>query len=126
MNIEEGNKLIAEFMGAVPTKALGTETWDVPNMDGLQFVLFYHSSWDWLMPVVEKIEQIGEDLPIVYVVINGYGCEISYMINHNWPEDRDVIADVGYPEAQSKIESVWKAVVKFIEKHNEYSSSLQS
>lgn len=125
MNIEEGNKLIAEFMGwnAFPGNMIKEKLGVAPiRIDGLKF----HSSWDWLMPVVEKIEEIHDSNPIVYVVINGYGCEISYMVNHNWPEDRDVIVDMGYPEAQSKIESVWKAVVKFIEKHNEYTSSLQS
>ena len=48
------NKLIAEFMGAEHVKmfrgALSQHTFD-----GVQ----YHTSWDWLMPVVEKC-LIGE------------------------------------------------------------------
>jgi len=60
MNIEDGNRLIAEFMGGIPTKSLNTETWDIPNMNGYQFVLFYHSSWDWLMPVLEQIRNTDD------------------------------------------------------------------
>lgn len=38
------NKLIAEFMGADPDKKIFFHTG--------QEVYFYHTSWDWLMPVV--------------------------------------------------------------------------
>ncbi len=67
MNIQEKNKLIAEFMELplVPCN-IGTEDGVVTEgyqhpkvnrpctIDGLQ----YKYSWDWLMPVVEKIEDI--------------------------------------------------------------------
>lgn len=43
-DIIEGNRLIAEFDG-----------YDI-HMNGYQ----YHSSWDWLMPVVEKIHLLRE------------------------------------------------------------------
>ena len=72
------NKLIAEFMGyeeqdmsfRIPKNILKIEQendcpnsqdldcWDVP-LKSLQF----HTSWDWLMPVVEKIEQVHEGVP---------------------------------------------------------------
>jgi hypothetical protein len=61
----KGNKLIAEFMGGVITKRdtslpypEGLPKWakheydfDTLKIGGYE----YHSSWDWLMPVVEKI-----------------------------------------------------------------------
>ena len=51
--IEEGNKLIAEFVGAKLTKG------NFYLLDGEILAheadLKYHTSWDWLMPVVEKI-----------------------------------------------------------------------
>lgn len=58
--MESNNKLIAEFMGM---------TYYIPNDDSLMvekapigvFItptksLKYHTSWDWLMPVIEKIQ----------------------------------------------------------------------
>lgn len=56
------NKLIAEFMGMQHTD-IGwydnEETLQLQNntFDELQF----HKSWDWLMPVIEKIENDGLD-----------------------------------------------------------------
>lgn len=70
--IQEGNKLIAEFMDAKPCEYPGNyfagemgyefnqripmDAPDPPlwwNKKALKF----HSSWDWLMPVVEKISE---------------------------------------------------------------------
>ena len=59
------NKLIAEFMGCTnPFNEIHDATlYKVEQgtfeLDELQ----YHTSWDWLMPVVEKIEQIHEGVP---------------------------------------------------------------
>jgi len=51
--ILENNKLIAEFMG----EKVGWQ--DLPIGTGGYYVeVFYHSSWDWLMPVVKKISTI--------------------------------------------------------------------
>ena len=45
------NKLIAEFMGVGKLhEAQSSNQWNQ-----------YHTSWDWLMPVVEKIENDGLD-----------------------------------------------------------------
>lgn len=60
--IIEGNKLIAEFMGVkmhnethieVVTNAFGTGTSTIHPIE-------YHSSFDWLMPVVDKIRDMHE------------------------------------------------------------------
>ena len=50
MNTQEKNRLIAEFMN-FPTKELGGRLTD----GALINICKYHTSWDWLMPVVEKI-----------------------------------------------------------------------
>ena len=52
----EDNKIIAEFMevlhqGIFPPVTIGERMY---TLDELQ----YHTSWDWLMPVVEKISDI--------------------------------------------------------------------
>ena len=66
----ENNKLIAEFMGAfheepqpkhVVSVELGDDVWflDLTDDDSGKF----HTSWDWLMPVVEKILNLKETYP---------------------------------------------------------------
>ena len=54
----ENNKLIAEFMGG----KFSHPHWRLPNTgrwteDKLQ----YHTSWDWIMPVVNKCMQTGDN-----------------------------------------------------------------
>ena len=71
MNTEvlEGNKLIAEFMGykLVKKKTLTYKYWEKPirgefgdDIDVLcsEYKLIYHTSWDWLMPVLQKIAKL--------------------------------------------------------------------
>ena len=63
--ILQGNKLIAEFMGGKP---MGGFVKDESELDGYAFKnrnymfkeLKYHSSWDWLMPVIAKINKTWE------------------------------------------------------------------
>jgi hypothetical protein len=57
------NKLIAEFMGMTygdpndnSVMTQGSEVIPIESME-------YHTSWDWLMPVVEKIETECEGVP---------------------------------------------------------------
>ena len=45
--MKENNKLIAEFMGV---DQVDIDTWLETNSN-----LQYHNSWDWLMPVLKKI-----------------------------------------------------------------------
>lgn len=71
----EGNKLIAEFMDIETTLhdcnvfyRFGCYLKDVS-------VLEYHSSWNWLMPVVEKIKQLkieefGKKKPIMSALMD--------------------------------------------------------
>ena len=62
-DIQMGNILIAEFMGLKEHEGsyylplYNSGDW-VPDVE-----LDYHTSWDWLMPVVQKIEQDCEGVP---------------------------------------------------------------
>ena len=53
--MEESNKLIAEFMGSKHPKY--EDMYRLPHADVYVGELQYDFSWDWLMPVVQKIEQ---------------------------------------------------------------------
>lgn len=76
--IEEKNRMIAEFMGYSPetmnvnvvrpdgyTRAKNVTAYqiepkrhdDLPNLTA-DYMLKYHTSWDWLMPVVEEIDHL--------------------------------------------------------------------
>ena len=63
----KNNKLIAEFMGYdIITEA---EKDKFPTVLTTKDVK-YHSSWDWLMPVVEKIDNLFGENDIVDDMIN--------------------------------------------------------
>lgn len=70
--------------------------------------LKYNSSWDWLMPVVIKIESLGFD-----VKIKGIACSINRLC-----EDETIIQFVLGDRAR-KIELVWSVVLDFIKWYNE-------
>lgn len=113
--ILEGNKLIVEFMELKPVEWGGMysisqdhctcrESTPEKALNGFASIAKYHNSWDWLMPVVEKIHSIFEseedDIP-PYI----YQCEEFLLI-------RDELCTGRLPES-------WKAVVEFIKWYNE-------
>ena len=102
MNTQENNKLIAEFMDkdVALLESVGIEKY---TSDELK----YHTSWDWLMPVVEKIESLGYD-----VIIRKDSCEI---IGEN-------VKGVEYSSYEcfnaGKHITTYQAVVEFINQYN--------
>ena len=78
--------------------------------------LQYHTSWDWLMPVVEEIEEIAmEEVEGVYKVHR-------FCVNFNFTQaeitDMSTGVIVGYGDAGKKLDSTYLAVVEFIKWHN--------
>ena len=97
-DIDMSNILIAEFMGIENTNGLVFQDANTKEFHSIK----YHSSWDWLMPVVQKIESLG------YVfTIQGGKAEYGEMIS----ETRCFIAE-------NKRSSTYKAVVEFIKNQN--------
>jgi hypothetical protein len=90
-------KIIALFMGDINSLDAKVSFNKNCTVDELQ----YHKSWDWLMPVVEKIEQTNDGCTLV--IIEDERCHID---NQKGFE----IDSVGH----TKIEAVYNAVIKFI------------
>jgi hypothetical protein len=114
--IIEGNKLIGEFMDDDGTLCY------YKGLDGPQYesgmYLKYNKSWDWLMPIVEKIESIYDDFHGYFgVYISSNSCTIqgtrlnTSIENPHYAYHNDVTLN-------TKIESTWYAVVQFIQWYN--------
>ena len=110
--IIEGNKLIAEFMGGKFRKSKDKNTlnkyFDLKDKGYFYYEneICYHASWDWIMPVVEKIESDGF---IVHIEQ-----EICYIRNKT-NSTENIVYNCQHP----KIESVYKSVVEFIKWYNQ-------
>lgn len=121
--IIEGNKLIAKFMGCskgpydkhskdnlihfpdnFPIKIRMSRGGNHLEVDWLEF----HSSWDWLMPVIEKI-QVEH-----FVTIE----RNSTLIHEDGFDSKIINKPFGYGEQESYIQITWKAVIDFIKWYN--------
>lgn len=101
--ILEGNKLIAEFMNAKQDQYkqwfghigyMGTQVRDFK----------YNSSWDWIMPVIEKITE----------TIHNPTDEYYHALNH-YKHNNYNLFDLGIT---SSLRAVHNYVVEFIKWHN--------
>lgn len=100
MKIYESNKLIANFMGCADNLHLVESPITGEYTDPDEFL--YHTDWDWLMPVVEKIEsQLPEGFNVIIELRNCLITGPEYHIE-------------GY-SGHSKIEAVYQAVLKYIQ-----------
>jgi hypothetical protein len=107
MNTLEGNKLIAEFM-EYPSNGFGKYVCPIKDIPVEADELPYHTSWDWLMPVVEKVNLLTRDNEKVteYFTSELGSCDyMKYMLG-------DVVVTSG-------ITDVFPEVVEFIKWYNE-------
>ena len=125
MNMES-NKLIAEFMDYSSNDIWRTNTENKSMSE-------YHKSWNWLMPVVEKIESLdlkeygyqweGHDGKTeynngsIYVEIERKHCCIYIDLSLDPPHT--INEKTYYIEYDTKLEATYAAVVEFIEYYNE-------
>lgn len=72
-------------------------------------ILKFHTSYDWLMPVVDKIELILKDEGGFY--LDGWNCYI---------ETGEVRID-SHPSPESRLHSIYHTVCEFIKIYNERS-----
>ena len=114
--ILEGNRLIADFM---QVDYSGKEQFMWRPGAYIPFTekcLRYHLSWDWLMQVVEKIENLHE-------ITNGFGFLFqidnwSVNIKNLFTGEFVVHNNPKTCRLHSKFESVYKSTVEFIKWYN--------
>lgn len=126
MKLTKSNILIVEFMGwesAIVTQNSKLYAWWCfspynyfpESVTGEYYftnewtldTLHFHTSWDWLMPVVEKIESL----------------DISFDINHTMcyveSEDQSFVLNQTYIDGyKTKLDATYAAVIKFIKWYN--------
>ena len=113
--IQDGNRLIAEFLGwkeqKDPTERFFGDwfnNYGNRQTEGVKKPLIFHSDWNWLMLVVEKIEEDERfDVDILQ-----YGTIIQLNSNEY------VIDNVAKISFDKKIEHTYDAIVKFIKWYN--------
>lgn len=98
--MEKNNKLIAEFMGV--------DQVDIDYAFNEHGQLKYHLSWDWLMPVIEKIESLG------------YTFEKNYQrVDKDWQSLIVKGNDILYQEFnENSLQCSYYVVVEFIKNQN--------
>ncbi len=142
MDVLEGNKLIAKFLKfyfrdentCQPIRGWVTGS---ENMTyNPETYLKFHSSWDWLMPVIDKIEALdmsdhhykwgeGEEEHCNFMgfefdmrpLTNGYAASIYMELQLDPPERVGGDYNKKYP---TRIEAAWNTVVEFIQYYNEF------
>ena len=114
----ENNKLIAEFMGGyTPYEKFGdsTEYYYRGHYVTLENMKF-QTSWDWLMPVVEKIEEVFIDDSNLIIKEHRYEFDMKYTQCEIYDHVRDCVVASG--DMGSKILSTYQSVVEFIKEYN--------
>ena len=85
---------------------------------GSQIIHKYDKSWDLLMPVIKKIEDLGFDTEISRGnAISNYGCQ-SCTIGKDFSCGDDDREEVLFNLQEDKLKVVYDAVVEFIEWYN--------
>jgi hypothetical protein len=118
----ENNKLIAEFMGYRQANCNNGKAWNTDDrylhktlpIQGRLITkeceyLKFNSSWDWLMPVIEKIEKMGYDS-----LISNFQAHIT--------KSSRTYSNIFIGNAQNaeltKLKATYKMVVEFIKWYN--------
>lgn len=128
-NEKEGNQDIALFMGG---SIVGEEHYEMPHgsrsegriqrwkfIEGVPLnaqeyasigIFWYHTSWEWLWPVIDKIESLGYEF-----VISRRGIQVWRHTRAQ--EATDLIIDEDFLEdyvGDQKLRSAWDCCISFI------------
>jgi hypothetical protein len=117
-SIEEGNKLIAEFMSVKKEQTFFGERYIYEIFNNKYSTeLYFHKSWDWLMPVLIKIET--ELDAVTSIQINKYkNVGLKEIFGETSVCLFEGLHDTIIKDSSLKIEALWKAIVEFLTWYN--------
>jgi len=134
MTTEDSNIMIAKFMGIIMVAQdrlvytdLGFNTFDGSlNGDCCTDLtkLKYDTDWDWLMPVLDKIGTLVENISTHQSeTISGrwYQYTISFYNYKGFDTVKIVEVKSDYTNAESKLNTYYRAVIEFINWYNSQS-----
>lgn len=121
---QEKNRMIAEFMGGLTKDKMESltknEIW-IPKYGVCMLyngspAMKYHTSWEWLMPVVDKIEDLGckFDMFPSKTKKKYYIATLMTYVNNTFKLNKSFAAT-----GDTRIQPVYDVVVQFIEWYNE-------
>lgn len=128
----EQNRMIAEFMGIKPKlESPDVYTYsDMPFfsvrentpenvMNAISKYVKYNSSWDWLIPVIEKIEKLGFIIKTTSSpTISGKWYSHSIELKKSAFESNIIEISSDYSNNESKLSTYYRFCVEFIEWYN--------
>lgn len=112
MTTQESNILIADFMGAITVDKDGNIKEDINK-------LRYNTCWDWLMPVVEKIESLFNEA-LIFAIHDSRAhirADSQASLAYNIPDIPECYS--GFLD--SKIGAVYDTCIQFIQWYNQHS-----
>lgn len=117
------NELIAEFMGWQPRPANNQKYWMGNEEVDSRLFSAYERSWDWLMPVVEKIsrhvyEEYADNSGYKTVTIKETASPRTFAMQDNMGRFMVRFNRMTLHEDASLMTATYNAVVEFIEFHN--------
>lgn len=116
--IKQGNQLIADFMSVILEGNDRSGYWYVGEGVPVPFSqhLGYHSSWDWIMPVINKINQLGKEFSLA-IFKNYISCTVEkggkFYKNFSYSYAEYITSE------QNCITAAFKLVVHFIQWYNQ-------
>ena len=115
-NTTENNKLIAEFLGEIKQPFEFPQFGYINSMGDWKDTFFdnqlkFHSDWNWLMQVVEKIESLGYNIDTMKVDITKYQ---SSQFCGIYIDGKIIYTNY----CETKIEAVYNACLEFIKWYN--------
>lgn len=107
--IIDGNQRIADYIKMFRDDKFGGKRY---LWHGKEYTeLFFHSDFNWIMPVVDLIERLGYDTSVIRKDVAG---KITYSFKVKKTGSTEYAVSI---DGDSKISILWQGVVKFCETH---------